>query len=101
MAKQNLRNEAYRQKDPVEELLYVRIRPATDADYTAKWMSEGHIAARMNMMSRVPINANTHSIIVRLLERDGFMSRKGNMNQTEYKVYEFCEDEILRNCRIS
>ena len=101
IAELNLRNEAYRQKDPVEELLYVRFRPATDVDYTAKWMSAGHIAARMNMMSRVPINANTHSIIVRLLERDGFMSRKGNMNQTEYKVYEFCEDEILRNCRIS
>lgn len=92
----NERNEDYRQRDTVEELFYVRFRPATKSDYAMKWMSAGHIVSRLNIMARLPITPQTQSTITRLLEKDGFMRRKSVSNIFEYAVYEFCEDEIHR-----
>ena len=93
----NKRNDYYRLKDSVEELFYVGYRAATDKDYTAKCLSAGHIASRLNMLARIPLNINTQTITTRILDRDGFRSRKGKSGQIEYIVYEYCEEEIHRN----
>ena len=84
----NARNEAYRQKDSVEELFYVRYAKSVPPGGAIKWLSAGHIASQLSITLRTPMNIHTQHILTRLLDRDGFVHRRGTNGQTEYAVFE-------------
>lgn len=89
----NHRNETHRMKDPVEENLYVYYRPATLQDKKIKWKPASSILSYLSIFGKTPANAQTHQLLVQILERDGFLKRVNDQGITEYAVLELTETE--------
>lgn len=93
----NNRNEAFRQKDPVEENLFFYFRPARPNDIQAKWYPASQLLSILSMNGRTQANAQMKQMLVTVLENNHFHSRKTSNNITEYWVVEYSAEERKEN----
>ncbi|TGY27264.1 virulence protein E [Bacteroides caecimuris] len=93
----NNRNEAFRQKDPLEENLFFYFRPARKNDIQAKWYPASQLLAILSMNGRTQANAQMKQMLVTVLENNHFESRKNANNITEYCVVEYSAEERKEN----
>lgn len=84
----NLRNEAFRLREPIEEHLFVYYRIATEADYYAKWLSASELMSKLTIYAHIQANRATLQTLVTVLENHGFRSRTTDKGMTEYAVVE-------------
>lgn len=97
----NNRNEAFRQKDPLEENLFFYFRPAGKNDRQAKWYPASQLLAILSMNGRTQANAQMKQMLVTVLENNHFESRKNANNITEYWVVEYSAEERTENSKRS
>ena len=93
----NNRNEAFRQKDPVEENLFFYFRAARPNDIQAKWYPASQLLSILSMNGRTQANAQMKQMLVTVLENNHFHSRKTSNNITEYWVVEYSAEERKEN----
>ena len=93
----NNRNEAFRQKDPLEENLFFYFRPARPNDIQAKWYPASQLLSILSMNGRTQANAQMKQMLVTVLENNHFHSRKTSNNITEYWVVEYSAEERKEN----
>lgn len=93
----NHRNEAFRQKDPVEENLFFYFRAAKPADIQAKWYPAAYLLSVLSLNGRTQSNAQMKQMLVNVLESNGFRSRKTADGVTEYWVVEYTPEERKEN----
>lgn len=93
----NNRNELHRQKDPVEENLFVYYRQPQPQDLCVKWMPASAILTRLTIYGKVQVNRQTLQELVQALVKYGFNSRTNQHGGTEYEVVEYQVDEVERN----
>ena len=93
----NNRNEAFRQKDPVEENLFFYFRAARPNDIQAKWYPASQLLSVLSMNGRTQANAQMKQMLVTVLENNHFHSRKTSNNITEYWVVEYSAEERKEN----
>ena len=93
----NNRNEAFRQKDPVEENLFFYFRAASPNDIQAKWYPASQLLSILSMNGRTQANAQMKQMLVTVLENNHFHSRKTSNNITEYWVVEYSAEERKEN----
>jgi predicted P-loop ATPase len=96
----NNRNEAFRQKDPLEENLFFYFRPARKNDIQAKWYPASQLLAILSMNGRTQANAQMKQMLVTVLESNHFESRKNANNITEYCVVEYSAEERNANAKL-
>jgi len=95
----NRRNEQFRMKDPVEEMLYVFYRQATTGDTEVKWKPAAAILSTIAAHGRILMNKQTQQHLRKVLERDGFNLRTSVHGVTEYEVVQFSMEEVERGFR--
>ena len=93
----NNRNEAFRQKDPLEENLFFYFRAARPNDIQAKWYPASQLLSILSMNGRTQANAQMKQMLVTVLENNHFHSRKTSNNITEYWVVEYSAEERKEN----
>ena len=93
----NNRNEAFRQKDPLEENLFFYFRAARPNDIQAKWYPASQLLSVLSMNGRTQANAQMKQMLVTVLENNHFHSRKTSNNITEYWVVEYSAEERKEN----
>lgn len=93
----NNRNEAFRQKDPVEENLFFYFRAARPNDIQAQWYPASYLLSVLSMNGRTQANAQMKQMLVTVLENNHFHSRKTSNNITEYWVVEYSAEERKEN----
>ncbi len=72
----NNRNEAFRQKDPVEENLFFYFRAARQNDIQAQWYPASYLLSVLSMNGRTQANTQTKQMLVTVLESNHFHSRR-------------------------
>lgn len=93
----NNRNEAFRQKDPIEENLFFYFRAARPNDIQAQWYPAAYLLSILSMNGRTQSNSQTKKMLVTILENNHFHSRKTSNNVTEYWVVEYTPQERTEN----
>ena len=93
----NNRNEAFRQKDPLEENLFFYFRAARPNDIQAQWYPASYLLSVLSMNGRTQANAQMKQMLVTVLENNHFHSRKTSNNITEYWVVEYSAEERKEN----
>lgn len=93
----NNRNEAFRQKDPLEENLFFYFRAARPNDIQAQWYPAAYLLSVLSMNGRTQANAQMKQTLVTVLENNDFHSRKTSNNVTEYWVVEYTPQERTEN----
>ena len=93
----NNRNEAFRQKDPIEENLFFYFRAARQNDIQAQWYPASYLLSVLSMNGRTQANTQTKKMLVTVLESNHFQSRKTSNNITEYWVVEYSAEERKEN----
>lgn len=93
----NKRNEAFRQKDPLEENLFFYFRAARPNDIQAQWYPAAYLLSVLSMNGRTQANAQMKQTLVTVLENNRFHSRKTSNNVTEYWVVEYSAEERKEN----
>ena len=93
----NNRNEAFRQKDPMEENLFFYFRAARPNDIQAKWYPASYLLSVLSVNGRTQANAQMKQMLVTVLENNHFHSRKTSNNVTEYWVVEYTSQERTEN----
>ena len=82
----NRHNELHRMKDPVEENLFVFYRKPLLEDTTVKWLPASAILTKLSIFGKVQVNRNTQQILVQVLEKYKFNTRRNEQNTVEYEV---------------
>lgn len=93
----NHRNEAFRQKDPVEENLFFYFRAAKPGDIQAQWYPAAYLLSVLSLNGRTQSNAQLKQMLVNVLESNRFRSRKTSDGVTEYWVVEYTPAERKEN----
>lgn len=93
----NNRNEAFRQKDPMEENLFFYFRAARPNDIQAQWYPAAYLLSVLSVNGRTQANAQMKQMLVTVLENNHFHSRKTSNNVTEYWVVEYTPQERTEN----
>lgn len=93
----NNRNEAFRQKDPIEENLFFYFRAAKPNTLNAKWYPAAYLLSVLSLNGRTQSNAQTKQMLVTVLESNHFHTRKTFNNVTEYCVVEYTPLERTEN----
>lgn len=93
----NNRNEAFRQKDPIEENLFFYFRAAKPNTLNAKWYPAAYLLSVLSLNGRTQSNAQTKQMLVTVLESNHFQTRKTFNNVTEYCVVEYTPLERTEN----
>ena len=95
----NNRNEAFRQKDPMEENLFFYFRAAKPNDIQAQWYPAAYLLSVLSVNGRTQANAQMKQMLVTVLENNHFHSRKTSNNVTEYWVVEYTSQERIDNSK--
>lgn len=93
----NNRNEAFRQKDPIEENLFFYFRAARPNDIQAQWFPASYLLSVLSLNGRTQSNAQMKRMLVTVLENNHFHSRKNDNKVTEYCVVEYTPQERTEN----
>ena len=93
----NNRNEAFRQKDPLEENLFFYFRAARPNDIHAQWFPAAYLMSVLSLNGRTQSNAQMKQMLVTVLENNHFHSRKTDNKVTEYCVVEYTPQERTEN----
>ena len=93
----NNRNEAFRQKDPIEENLFFYFRAARPNDILAQWYPASYLLSVLSLNGRTQSNAQTKQMLTTVLENNHFHSRKTSNKVTEYWVVEYSPEERKEN----
>ena len=93
----NNRNEAVRQKDPLEENLFFYFRAARPNDIHAQWFPAAYLMSVLSLNGRTQSNAQMKQMLVTVLENNHFHSRKTDNKVTEYCVVEYTPQERTEN----
>lgn len=93
----NNRNEAFRQKDPIEENLFFYYRPATASDGNAHWYPAAQLLSALSANGRTQSNLQSIQMLTTVLESNGFKTRKTSKGVTEYWVVEYTDNERIKN----
>lgn len=72
----NNRNEAFRQKDPIEENLFFYFRAARPNDIQPQWFPASYLLSVLSLNGRTQSNAQMKRMLVTVLENNHFHSRK-------------------------
>lgn len=93
----NNRNEAFRQKDPIEENLFFYFRAARPNDIQPQWFPASYLLSVLSLNGRTQSNAQMKRMLVTVLENNHFHSRKNDNKVTEYCVVEYTPQERTEN----
>lgn len=93
----NDRNELHRQKDPVEENLFVYYRLPLPGDLDVRWMPASAILTRLTIYGKVQVNRQSLQELVQALGKYGFRMRTNEQGGMEYEVVEYQIEEVERN----
>lgn len=93
----NNRNEAFRQKDPIEENLFFYFRAARANDGNAQWYPAAYLLSILSLNGRTLSNAHTKQTLVKVLENHNFRTRRTVNGVTEYWVVMYTLEERMAN----
>ena len=93
----NNRNEAFRQKDPIEENLFFYFRAARANDVNAQWYPAAYLLSILSLNGRTLSNAHTKQTLVKVLENHNFRTRRTVNGVTEYWVVMYTLEERMAN----
>ena len=93
----NNRNEAFRQKDPIEENLFFYFRAARANDGHAQWYPAAYLLSILSLNGRTLSNAHTKQTLVKVLENHNFRTRRTANGVTEYWVVTYTQEERTAN----
>lgn len=93
----NNRNEAFRQKDPIEENLFFYFRAARANDLQAQWYPAAYLLSILSLNGRTLSNAHTKQTLVKVLESNNFRTRRTANGVTEYWVVTYTQEERTAN----
>lgn len=93
----NARNENFRQKSPVEEILFFYFRMAKPRDIDAKWYPASHILSILSLNGRIQTTQQTQQILISVLEENNFPKRTTKQGMTEYWVVSYNQEEMNEN----
>ena len=93
----NNRNEAFRQKDPIEENLFFYFRAARANDLQAQWYPAAYLLSILSLNGRTLSNAHTKQTLVKVLENNNFRTRRTANGVTEYWVVAYTQEERTAN----
>lgn len=93
----NNRNEAFRQKDPIEENLFFYFRAARANDIQAQWYPAAYLLSILSLNGRTLSNAHTKQTLVKVLESNNFRTRRTANGVTEYWVVTYTQEERTAN----
>ena len=94
--KLNRHNELHRMKDPVEEDLFVYYRKPLPEDMNVRWLPASAILTKLSIYGKVQVNQRSQSILVQVLEKYSFKTRRNDQDTTEYEVTDIQQDEVER-----
>jgi predicted P-loop ATPase len=74
--KLNARNEKFRQKSPIEEIVMSRYKPATDIKEARYYLNSAELLTKLNDESKVQMSTTNHIQLGKVLKSLGFMKVK-------------------------
>ena len=93
----NRHNEQHRMKDPVEEDLFIYYRKPLPEDINVKWLPASAILTKLSIYGKIQVNQRSQAILVQVLEKYGFKTRRNDQDTTEYEVTDIQQDEVGRS----